>query len=322
MAIETVTTANLAEYVGKRITKGSEILTPEQATAAAIKREGKPEPVKISTGEEKSPDAPPDPGRQEPTAKTDKSEDGKGLRKQLEGLLKEKQELDELAQTEYEGRLQAQRRIDELERQLSALAPKAEPEPELKLPDPKSFTDQAEYDKALKAYQDQLIDKRVEIKLKAERERERQAAQEALMRERVAQAEKDIPDFREVISQADRAPIEIPDFAKAAIMESDIGPQLAYHLAKNPDEAKRIFGLTPAKALLALGKIETQYAKTEKEEAKASPPAITPETTRAPAPMTPLKDSAGTVPADLSSPMNFKEYRQRRMEEIRRNKRH
>jgi hypothetical protein len=317
MAITTVTNANLAEYVASRP-------IPSQV-ANAVNAEAKSEKTGVVAAvEEKLPNVAPDPGEQKPTAAEAKKEGKKNpIQPRIDELTREKRELEEAFQSEYESKVLAQRRIDELEAQVKALAPRPEtPKQELKAPDPKDFTDQAKYDEALKAYQDQIIDARVENKLRAERAREEQEKADALLRERVQQAQKDIPDFADVIKAADRDAVEIPPWAKAAISRWKLGPQVAYHLAKNPDEAREVFSLSPAEGFEALGDIRRKYLKTDEaktEEAKPSP--TTPETTRAPAPLPSLKTSEGTVPQDLSQPMNFKDYKSRRIEEIRR-KRH
>jgi len=306
MAIQTVTSENLSEFAAGR-------KQPPSASEKPV--EGKSDgptpgnPV-IKTGEETL-GAAPDPGNQGSSEKKPKP-----VQPRIDELIREKKELDEAFQDEYEHRLRLEGELNALRSKPEEKTPEAPKE--LKAPDPKDYTDQAKYDADVKAYQDALIDARVEKKLAEERLQRDLEAQNAAMANRIAEAKKAIPDFQEVIEAADRQKPIVPNHIKAAIIESDLGPHIAYHLAKHPDEQKRIFALPAAKALLELGKIELQYApKADTETVKADDPKP-PETTRAPAPIAKLKDSPGSVATpDLSKPMQFSDYRKARLEQIR-----
>jgi hypothetical protein len=86
---------------------------------------------------------------------------------------------------------------------------------------------------------------------------------------RVAAA--DIPDFHDVVASSD---VPMTRIMQQAIMESDNGPKLAYHLATNPADAERIAGMTPIGAVRALTLIEEGFKKPV-AVSKATPP-ITP----------------------------------------------
>lgn len=62
---------------------------------------------------------------------------------------------------------------------------------------------------------------------------------------------------------------------REAILESDDGPALAYHLGKNPDLAEKIASLPPIAAARELGRLEAKLAR-EREQppviSKAPPP--------------------------------------------------
>lgn len=95
----------------------------------------------------------------------------------------------------------------------------------------------------------------------------RQAADSAAVRshvERVEAAKKkpEMADFDEVIADAKDLPISRG--MHDAIVTSEKGPEIAYQLAKNPDEARRIAALSPVRQIAELGKIEAAI------EAKAS----------------------------------------------------
>ena len=96
---------------------------------------------------------------------------------------------------------------------------------------------------------------------------------------RIAAATVEMPDFEEVLASSD-VPMTPP--MQQAIMESEIGPKLAYYLANNPDEAEQIAGMSPIGAIRTLGRIEERLA-TAKAEVK---------TTNAPPPLKPIGSKA------------------------------
>lgn len=330
MPVKSVTAANLTEYVAERKSLGSEVKSPaEVATidANARKTEQKVEgSVVVGTTTETVSTAPePQGDAKEAAAKKDKKNP---VQDRIDELTREKKELDEFAEGEYTARLQAQRRIAELESQIQSLQPKAEKPKEEPEPDPSKYTDQklflkdwgewnrkkaiADFQFAEKQRRDKEETDRTVADLNARRERS------------LTQAKKELPDFDEVIRMADRGGPVPPDHVKGVLWESEHGAQILYHLAKNPEEAKRIFALRPAAAALALGRIETQYAKTDsKEEVKPTNGAqAPPQVTKAPPPMPSLAGASTETSWDPSAPQDYKAYKQRRQDELRRARRH
>jgi hypothetical protein len=88
----------------------------------------------------------------------------------------------------------------------------------------------------------------------AERSKESQAQAAREFKKRAESAAKEIPDFIDVIESAED--VHITSAMGEAIAESEIGPRILYHLAKNPAEAERIAGLSRNGQLMAIGKIE------------------------------------------------------------------
>ena len=72
-------------------------------------------------------------------------------------------------------------------------------------------------------------------------------------------------------------------------MDADAGPSLAYHLAKNPDVAARLNAMTPTRAAIELGRIETTLT---------APAVKVP--SNAPTPITPITPQASGRTVDLS----------------------
>lgn len=329
MAIQTVTNANLADYVAERTSKGSKIATGEQevaaADAAAPNTDGTPTPGHpvIKPGVAETLNSGPDPGNAQPTAKEKTAKNG--VQDRIDELTRLRKEAEEFAEDEYTQRLRAEHRIGELEAEVNALKPKAAVEPraeELKRPSPKDFTDQDAYDRAMDAYDAERDTRIRQQAVEQGRADARMAAQNELMSKRIDQAKKDLPDYQEVIEAASKRTTVIPPHIQAAFVESEVGPYLAYELAKDAQLEKRIFSLTPAKALLELGKLEQTLAKAPVTNGTTAATLPTPETTRAPAPVTPVKGGDGEIRTDLSKPMAFAEYKAARLEKMRKQRRH
>lgn len=128
--------------------------------------------------------------------------------------------------------------------------------------------DQAKYEQAKRAYEDALIEARVAAAL-AKREAEaKQVArtQTFEQRQRAFLAEK--PDYIEKVLQNDSLPISK---AMADVMaESELGPQVAYFLADNPDRALVIAQMGEVQAAREIGRIEARL-EAEANAKKASP---------------------------------------------------
>ena len=89
------------------------------------------------------------------------------------------------------------------------------------------------------------------------------------------------PDFDQVVSSSS---LPVSDEVSAQIIESDLGPQLAYYLAKNPSEAANVAHLTdPLEAARAIGRLEARLTQ--------PPPK---RTTQAPPPLKPIAGNTGT----------------------------
>lgn len=90
--------------------------------------------------------------------------------------------------------------------------------------------------------------------------------------EKVATAEKDIPDLREALEGMGETFAYVDpdygDYLAATIMSCDLGPQIMYYLSQNLGEAKKIVSSGPAAATLAIGRLEARLTPTVKEETR------------------------------------------------------
>jgi uncharacterized protein YozE (UPF0346 family) len=166
-------------------------------------------------------------------------------------------------------------------------------------PDPDKFETVADY---LEAVADWKYEQRVQ---KAEADKKVAEAKStyeksiSTFQEKRDEFKKSVADYDEALDSVEHIPLSVAlhDF----ILESEHGPQLAYELAKNPDEYERVSKLSP----LAL------YREMGKMEAKISPASTSEKTpnkiTKAPAPIKPVSRGAVTSTKDPGE-MSYKEY--------------
>ena len=75
--------------------------------------------------------------------------------------------------------------------------------------------------------------------------------------EKRAKAIEKYPDF-ELVAESDD--VTISTAMAHALVQSESGPEIAYHLGKNPKEAERIASLSPVRQAIEIGKIEMRLA--------------------------------------------------------------
>ena len=110
-------------------------------------------------------------------------------------------------------------------------------------------------------------------KVRAQTQAEMQRAEiEKQFNQRIDDARKELPDWQEVMDAAKEDQIFPPQDVVNFIIESELGPKIAYHLAKNPQEIDRLEKLSPTRRAAELGKLEDKLdtKKVVKEEKKTS----------------------------------------------------
>ena len=184
---------------------------------------------------------------------------------------------------------EAKSRADALEARLREVEAKANPQTIAQTanaedkPQASQFNDAFEYAEALaewsaeKALKDRDI---ADQQRKAEEERNKVAES---WNKKVSKAKEAIPDFNKVVS---KSTVVVSDAVRDAILESDVGPQILYHLASDDDFAQSIASMPAIKALKEIGRLEARY---EGEQEKPEKKAKTVATSKAPAPISPLK---------------------------------
>jgi hypothetical protein len=95
------------------------------------------------------------------------------------------------------------------------------------------------------------------------------------------------------------ADVVVSNEVRDAIFESDVGPQVLYHLAENPEIAEKLQGMTVTSALRTIGRLEAQFAKAETQ----TKPVVG--KSKAPAPINPIRSAANGRDVNLTSDGNF-----------------
>lgn len=128
------------------------------------------------------------------------------------------------------------------------------------------------------------------------REAERAAAEKArtlatTWEQRANEFRSKTPDYLDVVGNSD---VPLRQSVLEGIQESEVGPQLAYHLAKNPDVAARLNQLPEGAAMRELGRLEASLTAAS-APAPAPAPAPAARTTNAPPPVKPVAQTAAGV---------------------------
>ena len=192
--------------------------------------------------------------RSEPEIEKEQEEKPKAnpkLERRFSEITKQREEARKEAQREREAREALEARLATLEKQSVPQAQKVDEEPQ-----PSQFNDAFEYAKALAEY---TADKRIEEMKRQEAEakvaQERQKVIESWAN-KVQKAKEVLPDFDDIVASSD---VVVNDDIRDAILESEVGPQILYHLAENEEVARRISGLSPKQALREIGKLEARF---------------------------------------------------------------
>ena len=190
----------------------------------------------------------------------------------------------DLAKQEAE---QARQRTQELEQELKAIKSQAAPRQEQsrdEKPKPDQFVDAFEYAEALADWSAEnavMRARQEDIEKKNQEERQKVIS---TWNTRLESTKSELPDYDDMVASSD---VVVSDQVRDAILESEVGPRILYHLAENPDIAEKISKSSLITALRQIGRLEARFEKNEPKEVKTV--AVK---SKAPAPISPIK--AGT----------------------------
>ena len=277
---QVLTSENAAEFYAQKLGLAPAETAPEADVAET--QQAEPEPVEVEGSE---------PEAKEEAKPQDERKQNPKLERRFSEITKQREEARREAERERAARLELEARLAALEKQNQPQKVEVDQEPQ-----PSQFQDAFEYAKALAEY---TADKRIEDMKRQEAEakaaEERQKVINAWT-EKVEAAKSELPDFDDMVASSD---VVVSDAIRDAILESDVGPKVLYHLAENADLAKKIAGMSERAALREIGKLEARFEKAQEPEAKP----VT--RSKAPPPVQPIKASAGVADIPLDSSGQF-----------------
>ena len=196
--------------------------------------------------------------------------------------------------------------LRERERELEAA--KQPPEPPADAPKRENFEDYEEYIEARAEYRaEQAATKRLEAAEKAREEREREAQTiqqqqsfESAREDTLERGADKYEDFEAVTQQDD---LHITPIMGDALLSSERGEDVWYHLGKNPKVAEQIANMDPIQQALEIGKLEERLSSGK--TASGAPPPTKPVNSRGPA------------NNSLSDKMSTADWMRKRYEEVR-----
>ena len=271
---QVLTSENAAEFYANRLG-----LAESPADTEAV--EETPEPV------DKSDQSEPKEAEKEANQEGERKQNPK-LEKRFSEITKQREEARQDAQRERQARVDLEQRLAALEQQRQPQAINVDQEPQ-----PSQFSDAFEYAKALAEFSTE--------RALAERDRQvaqakEQEAQQKIIQswaQKVQEAKAELPDFDDLVASSD---VVVNNAVRDAILESDVGPKILYHLAENNDLAKKIASLSPNAALREIGRLEARFEA--KPETKQTAPLVR---SKAPAPIQPIRGGQGQPDVPMSA---------------------
>ena len=290
-ASNVVTSENLTEWNMDRLG-----LATEEAPTEAETVEETPESEPVAEEGESEHD-------QEPEGKaTEERKQNPKLEKRFSELTKARKLAEENAAKEREQREQLEARLREYEERRNPQQKTAE-DPIGVEPRADQFDDAFEYAKALAEWSAEkaLYDRdQQDLNRKAEEERQKVLK---TWSEKLQKAKPNLADFDEIVNSTQ---VVVSNEVRDAIIESDVGPEILYHLAGlDGEEAERFQALPMAKALREIGKLEARFEKQEaaEETAVRSKPVV--QKSKAPAPLSPIRATGSAMDTPIGSDGEF-----------------
>lgn len=224
------------------------------------------------------------------------------LEKRFSELTKARKQAEENAAKAQAEKEQLEARLREYEER-TAPQLKADESPIGREPSPDQFDDAFEYAKALAEWSaEKALYDRDQQEANRRVEEQRQKVLKTWS-EKLEKAKPNLADFDEVIESTQ---VVVSNEVRDAIIESDVGPEILYHLASlDGEEAEKFQALPVSKALREIGKLEARFEKQEiaEETAVRSKPVV--QKSKAPAPLSPLKATGSAMESPIGSDGEF-----------------
>jgi hypothetical protein len=291
--------------------QASNVVTSENLTEWNMNRlglAGEDAPIEADAVEE-TPES--EPIADDEQSEQDSETEGKATeeRKQNPKLEKRFSELTKARKQAEENAAKAQADKEVLEARLREYEDRQSPQPQVeespigREPRADQFDDAFEYAKALAEWSAEkaLFDRdQQDLNRKVEEERNKLLK---TWSEKLEKAKPNLTDFDEIVNSTQ---VVVSNEVRDAIIESDVGPEILYHLASlDGEEAERFQALPMSKALREIGKLEARFEKQEaaQEEAVRSKPVA--QKSKAPAPLSPIKATGSAMENPIGSDGEF-----------------
>ena len=204
-------------------------------------------------------------------------------------------EVDEIVQkrlAKERRKLEREIRLETENEYLKRGTQKEEPQAQTGKPATEQFGTYEEYLEALAKYTVTEERKKAQQEDEAKKAHETTKQKVATYAERADKARETLADFDDVVDQD----LPISQAMVESITDSEIGPQIAYYLGKNPQEALRIAKLPPMAAAREIGKLEAKLTPADEPEKTETTPS------KAPKPPSPVKGATTSPgPSDNDS---------------------
>jgi len=296
--VTTVTSQNLQRYTDEKL--GIKRPTPEEQAAAELNAieaaKAAEEAAKKAAEEDVTHDVPEVP-KDKKGKLNERFKELTDKRKEAEAKLQA--EADRAAKFEAEAKALKEER-ERLAQEAEELRKKYEPPKPVyeEEPKPEQFSDINEYSKAVKDWTAEQTRKEIAAQTEKTQREEAEKRRVSSYQERAAVFEAETPDFKEAI---DGTKIMLPNEILAEILDSEVGPQVAYHLAKNEVEAEALAKLPLSKAIKEIGKLEARFSVESKPQKKDETKPVS----KAPAPISPLTGGVSTGSSMMDSKGEF-----------------
>jgi hypothetical protein len=286
-----VTSENLTEWTMNRLGLAEQ---EDQVEADEVEETPESEPV-AEEGESEH--------DQEPEGKaTEERKQNPKLEKRFSELTKARKQAEENAAKAQAEKEALEARLREYEDR-QPQQPKADESPIGREPRADQFDDAFEYAKALAEWSAEkaLYDRdQQEANRRVEEQRSKLLKTWA---EKLEKAKPNLADFDEIVNSTS---VVVSDEVRDAIIESDVGPEILYHLAGlDGEDAQKFQSMPVAKALREIGKLEARFEKQEaaEETAVRSKPVV--QKSKAPAPLSPIKATGSAMDTPIGSDGEF-----------------
>ena len=279
--------------------EAGQVLTSENAAEFYANRLGLAESPADTEAVEETPEPESEESQSEPKeAEKEANQEGERkqnpkLEKRFSEITKQREEARKEAQNERQARI-------ELEQRLAAMEQQRQPQQQSYVdsePQPSQFNDAFEYAKALAEFSTEKALAERDRQVAQQREQEAQQKIIQSWAQKVQEAKAELPDFDDLVASSD---VVVNNAVRDAILESDVGPKILYHLAENNDLAKKIASLSPNAALREIGKLEARFEVNP--ETKQTAPVVR---SKAPAPIQPIRGGQGKADIPISADGEF-----------------